>query len=178
MPFTRALSYFSKSFQPRQARKHNKLGVLERNNSIMIIFIKHLLMDAEYFSKRRGKLVSSQESLPMAMYLSDIMYGGRLCSSFQLVQGYAPRINNLPRIHITSELIETHKKQVVWRSPARYSSFSEYEDPRNRHTREVESWRRTIHLQAWREEWPRPLGASLYQEYEAWNDIYLYAQEP
>ena len=44
--FADALRYFSIQFEPRPARRHNKLGVVERKNEVVRVVLQRLLKDA------------------------------------------------------------------------------------------------------------------------------------
>lgn len=45
--------------------------------------------------------------------MSNIMYGSRTISSFELVHGYTPKIKDLPKIQISTGLLKAHKEQVA-----------------------------------------------------------------
>lgn len=48
--FFNALRYFGCAFQPRPARRNNKLGVVERKNSVLRITAQRIHHDAKFFA--------------------------------------------------------------------------------------------------------------------------------
>lgn len=114
--FTDALRYFSISFQPCLARWHNKLGIVERKNAVICGIVTKLLHDAEYYSEERGIDVLHTEVLSRAKYISNMLYGSRVVSNFEMVRGYTPRMQELPQQMITEELLPAHEELVAKRA--------------------------------------------------------------
>ena len=102
--FAEALRYFDITFQPRPARRHNKLGVVERKNSVVRTLIQRLLKDADYFDPSRDRKPEQEDILSRAVYLSNILYGSRSMSSFELAGGYTPALVSLPQAKVPSQL--------------------------------------------------------------------------
>lgn len=114
--FMSALRYFGVRFEPRPARRHNKLGIVERKNAVIRLVVQRLLKDAEYAKNAHQHIACKAEVLSRATYLSNVMYGGKTMSSFEIAKGYTPRLNNLPQRHVPEEIVQAHAEQVARRS--------------------------------------------------------------
>lgn len=95
-------------FKPRSARRHNKVGIVERKNGILKNIIHKL--DADLTTASIDTIVAC------ATFLSNLFSGSRLLSSFQLVRGYSPATLGLPNTQVTEELLDAHKEQVSTRA--------------------------------------------------------------
>lgn len=114
--FSKELRYFGIEFNPTPARRHNKLGVVERKNAVLRVLIQRLLLDSSHASSTRGVTVDHVEILSRATYLSNILLGGKLLSSFELARGFTPQIAGLPKTKLSEEIIESHREQVARRA--------------------------------------------------------------
>lgn len=95
-------------FQPRPARRHNKLGIVERKNSTIKAIVSKL--DDERSDAWTETLVSS------ASFQSNMFSGNKLLSSFELARGYWPSILGIPKTVATEELLKAHREQVAIRT--------------------------------------------------------------
>lgn len=116
-PFLNALRNFGTSFEPRPARRHNKLGVVDRKNAVVRLLVQRLMKDARYLAEQRGTSTNANEVLARATYLSNILYRGKTLSSFQLARGYTQRIS-FPKEQVSEELLKAHEEQVARRALA------------------------------------------------------------
>lgn len=114
--FAKQLHYFGIKFKPTPARRHNKLGVVERKNSVVRLLIQRLVKDGSYASASRAVSITPDELLSRATYLSNILYGSKLLSSFELARGYTPSISGLPASNLTEQLVEAHHEQAARRA--------------------------------------------------------------
>lgn len=114
--FTKDLNYYHIQFIPVPARRHNKIGVVERKNSVLRMLVQKLLKDAEYARKTRSVSVSVKEILSRGTFLSNILYGNKMLSSFELARGYTPALVGLPQSPLSSALIDSHHEQVARRA--------------------------------------------------------------
>ena len=96
------------TFKPRPARRHNKVGIVERKNGTLKEIIRRLDTD---ISTADAYLIAKR-----ATFLSKMFSGSRLLSSFELVRGYSPSVLGLPSSEITEELLQAHKQQVATRA--------------------------------------------------------------
>ena len=114
--FAEALRYFNIQFQPRPARRHNKLGVVERKKSVVRTIIQRLLKDADYFHPSRDRKPEQEDILSRAVYLSNILYGSQSMSSFELARGYTPALVSLPQAKVPSKLLLAYNEQIARRA--------------------------------------------------------------
>jgi len=111
--FSSSLRYFHIMFEARPARRHNKLGVVERKNAVVRLIVQRFSKDAEFFN---GCVVAKEELLSRATYLSNILYGSKMLSSFELVRGYTPQLAGLPQCQVSTDLMAAHEEQVARRA--------------------------------------------------------------
>ena len=116
--FSDALRYFDIKFEPLPALLHNKPGVVERNNVVVRVLIQRgqRLKDSAHFSRTRSEASGRDEILSRAVYLSNILYGIKTLSSFEMTRGYTPALVGLPQIKLSAELITAHTEQVARRA--------------------------------------------------------------
>lgn len=96
------------AYKPRPARRHNKLGSVERKNGTIKAIIRKLdsdLTDAD-----------AETIVARAVFLSNLFSGSRKLSSFQLVKGYTPSVLGIPSSRVTPELLQAHKEQTATRA--------------------------------------------------------------
>ena len=120
--FIKFLKYYKIRYESRPARRHTKIRVFESKNEVIRTISQRLLKDFEYFTINRSTHESWEENLPRATYLSNILYGGKRISSFEMVRGYTPSISRLPKCRVSTELIEAHHKQITRRAINKLSS--------------------------------------------------------
>ena len=67
--FSKELNYFNINFQPVPARRYNKVGVVERKNSVLRLFLQKILKDLEHAQNTRGQSMSDVEILSRGKFL-------------------------------------------------------------------------------------------------------------
>lgn len=82
--FTKDVNYFGVKFRPAPALRDKTLGALECKNSVIIILIHKLLHDAEYAKETQNVNLGLTKVLYIATYLSNMLYGENLLSSFEM----------------------------------------------------------------------------------------------
>jgi len=107
-PFRDLLDLHGVSFDARPARRHNKVGSVERKNSVIKLILQRLSMDCP------GLTVSSL--IARAVFLSNLFSGSRIASSFEQARGYTPGICSLPPSIVPPELIAAHREQIANRA--------------------------------------------------------------
>ena len=80
------------------------------------MFVQRVLIKAEHASNSRRVEVSKKEILSRATYLSDILYGNKKISSFEMVRGYTSSISGLPQSKLSEEVIASHKEKIARRA--------------------------------------------------------------
>lgn len=110
--FTKELNYFRVKFMPAPAWLHKKLDVVKQKNSVIRILTHNLLHDAQYAKETLDINVRLTEVLSRAAYLSSILYGGKLLSSFEMFRGYTLSFLDLPKTPLSAKLVKAHQAQV------------------------------------------------------------------
>lgn len=77
---------------------------------------QRLLRDAKYFAAVRNTDFTIVDIVARATYLSNILYGSKTLSSYELVRGYTPSICGLPQCPVKEELGVAHKEQQARRA--------------------------------------------------------------
>ena len=106
--FHKFLKQHNITYKPRPARRHNKLGSVERKNQTVKCIIRKL--DNEITNADTRTVVAR------AVFLSNMFSGSKILSSFQLAKGYTPSIIGIPQSHVTTELLQAHKEQAATRA--------------------------------------------------------------
>lgn len=104
------------TYEPRPARRHNKIGIVESNNKPVRLMVQRLLKSEAHRRSSRGLFRSDYEILSKATFLKNIMFGSKQLSSFELAHGYTPNICDLPKATISTDLINAHLEQVSRRA--------------------------------------------------------------
>lgn len=115
------LSVHDMQFQPRPARRHNKVGIVERKNGTLKTIIRRLDHDIS--------TADDDTILARATFLSNMFSGSRLLSSFELVRGYSPAVLGLPKTVVSQKLINAHKEQVATRALQRLLHSRSHDSP-------------------------------------------------
>lgn len=97
------------SVKPRPARRHNKVGIIERKNGTVKRIIEKLQMDDTILDDA-GTIISK------SMFLSNVFSGSSLLSAFQLTRGYSPSILGSPSKLINQQMLNAHKHQAAIRA--------------------------------------------------------------
>ena len=100
-------------FQPVPSRRHNKTGMVERKNRVIKDALEKLENDA-----RHAKLHINQR-MTMAQFTSNILYGGKLLSSFEMVRGYTPGIEGTKQKQVPRKIWEAFQQMQARRLLAR-----------------------------------------------------------
>lgn len=114
--FSKEIHYFSVKFKPVPARRHNKLGVVERKDAVVRILIDRLSNDSQHALASRRIQEPQHEILSRDTYLSNIHYGSKLLSSFELARGYTPLILGIPKSPISDECFIAYQEQTARRA--------------------------------------------------------------
>jgi len=83
-------------FVPLPARRHNKAGIVERKNRVVKDVLEKLDQD-----KGHGTF---KDKLVIAQFSSNILYGSKVMSSFEMVRGYTPSVNGSGNVPIPQEV--------------------------------------------------------------------------
>ena len=105
--FADSLRYFDIDFQPRTAPLHNKLGFVERENSVVRKLIQRLLVDASYFDGGQETHSEQEDILSRAV-------NPRLTSRKSQNEQLRARTELLPRSYWPSTIQGSF--QTRWRS--------------------------------------------------------------
>ena len=122
--FARLMERFSVTVEPRPARRHQKIGVVERKNAVVRTLVQRILHDVDFVNKAllgidpadQDKNELHSHILSRATYLSNVLYGSRTLSSFEMVRGYTPSISGLPQSRITEIMTCAHQEQTARRA--------------------------------------------------------------
>ena len=122
--FFKLMERFSVTVEPRPARRHQKIGVVERKHAVVrtlyqrilqdVAFMNKALLDVEPADQDKGELHA--HILSRATYINNNLYGSRTMSSFEMVRGYTPSISGLPQSPISEQMILSHQEQTAWRA--------------------------------------------------------------
>lgn len=93
---------------PHPAPRHNKVGFLEQKNGLIKTILRKISLDPSKCTLMN--LVSR------AIFLSNILSGNSILSSFQLVYVYQPAILGLSRSIYPENLLEAYKKLTTTRA--------------------------------------------------------------
>lgn len=113
--FKEALVYFKISLEERPARRHNKLGAVERKNAILWLFIQRLVLDSKHTqraSTSKSENISATRLIFRAAHPSNILYGSREVSRFELARGYTPSILELSQTPLSKQILKAHQEQA------------------------------------------------------------------
>jgi len=94
-------------FTPLPARRHNKAGSVERKNRV----VKDVLEKLDHDKKH----ASFQDKLVMAQFASNILYGNKMMSSFEMVRGYTPSVNGSGQKAIAPDVLRAHQEMTARR---------------------------------------------------------------
>ena len=106
--FKRLLKAHDILFEARPARRHNKVGSVERNNAVLRVILDRIAQDCDELT------VSSV--IARASFLSNLFSGSKLASSFEQARGYTPGICGLRGALVSPELIRAHEERVAQRA--------------------------------------------------------------
>jgi len=112
--FKEMLSEHGIQFDARPARRHNKLGSVERKNGVLRPIIQRVSMQSPD--------LDLHTIVARSNFLGNIFRGSRLVSSFEHVRGYAPSITGLPQSMVTEDMLREHKERVAGQALCRLLS--------------------------------------------------------
>lgn len=106
-------------------------------NTVHRLFCQRLKRDAKIYTKSDGpsKAITVLKMLSRATFLSSVLHGSKIMSSFELVKCYSPTLPGIPKTDLFDGLIKYHEEQTARRAlqkflhsvvPARLKKF----DPR------------------------------------------------
>lgn len=101
-------------FKPRPARRHNKLGIVERKNKTVKAILAKL--------NDENTAATPETLISRTAFLSNMFSGNKLLSSFELVRGYSPSVLGIPRTLVTNALLQAHREQIATRTIQRLMS--------------------------------------------------------
>ena len=96
--------------EPRPARRHNKMGRIERKHRTIKLILSRLAY--------ANPLASDIWLVKFATFLSNIMYGNRYASAFELARGYTPSVTGTRLIKVPQDVLEAHKTIIAQRALA------------------------------------------------------------
>ena len=126
-------TWFSKrdiKLSPIPARRHNKVGVVERKNRVVKDVLERLDSDPNYDG------YSFESRLSLTEFISNVMYGNQVASSFEMARGFTPGIGGLApqpipnTIRVAYEETQARRllKRIMKSRPAQKSSQNMYEE--------------------------------------------------
>jgi hypothetical protein len=86
------------AFREQGARRHNKTGVVERDNDVLKDFVKRLVLDI--LSQVAGSatiVFTVPEIVSQATYFKNMLVGNKMLSAFEQCRGYQPSLCGLHR---------------------------------------------------------------------------------
>ena len=113
-PFTKLLNQHSIRWEPRPARRHNQVGVVERKNQVL----KNIMLRLSLADPNMGL----NSLAARANFLSNVFAGSRIASSFEMARGYTPGISGLCHLKVSSELVQAQKARTARRALQRLLS--------------------------------------------------------
>ena len=121
--FSELMKRFSVTVEPRPARRHQKIGVVERKHAVVRTLAQRILKDVEFVENAvHGNAMDCDEPdlnahiLSRATFVSNVLYGSRKVSSFNLSRGYTPAIGGLPQTKVEEDLIRAYQEQTARRA--------------------------------------------------------------
>lgn len=114
--FKKALKTYDISFNRRPARRHQKMGSIESSNFVLRMITEKILADEDYQLKKFATKTPIEVILSKAVFVSNIMYGQKLVSPFELARGFTPSIACFPKSPVDETLVKAHREQVARRA--------------------------------------------------------------
>ena len=116
--FKRAIQRYSITVEPRAARRHQKIGKVERKNTVVRKVVQRIAKDVEFMKASFGTESVEHNKhaiLSRATFLSNLLYGSKRLSSFEISRGYMPSFSGLPSSKLATDMIKAHVEQVARR---------------------------------------------------------------
>lgn len=95
-------------FKPRPARRHNKIGIVERKNRTLKTILERFQADKSS--------ADDTTLLARSTFLSNCFAGSSTLSSFELSRGYTPSLIGHKKLYISEDLLTAHKQQAAVRA--------------------------------------------------------------
>ena len=114
--FKKALKTYDISFNRRPARRHQKMGSIESSNFVLRMITEKILADEDFQLKKFATKTPIEVILSKAVFVSNIMYGQKLASPFELARGFTPSIACFPKSPADETLVIAHREQVARRA--------------------------------------------------------------
>lgn len=106
--FKRMLNKNSIRWNPRPARRHSKVGIVERKNRVIKSIMERLVL--------ANPEISAEELVARASFLSNVFAGSRIASSFEMARGYTPSIAGLPQHPVSERIVQAHRARTARRA--------------------------------------------------------------
>ena len=94
--------------QPRPARRHNKLGRIERKHRTIKLILARLAL--QYPEESDTWLVK------FGVFLSNVFSGNQLASAFELARGYTPSLTGSRLLKVPPRILAAHRELVAQRA--------------------------------------------------------------
>lgn len=107
-PFRKALEARGIEFKPRPSRRHNKCGIVERNNGTIKRILERLVNAG--IDRKPALLIAK------ACVLSNCLYGTKVLRAFEIARGYATSIVGNLSENIPADILDAHKQQAEVRA--------------------------------------------------------------
>ena len=107
-PFLEMLSKHGVIPKPRPARRHNKMGRVERKHRTIKLILSRLVLD--------HPTASNWWLIKFGVFLSNVLGGDKLATSFEQVRGYTPGLFATPMMKTPTDVLEAHKNLVAHRA--------------------------------------------------------------
>ena len=94
--------------QPRPARRHNKMGRVERKHQTIKLILSRLSLSYPQSSDRW--------LVKFAIFLCNVLVGNKIASSFELARGYTPALYGTSMLKVPEDILEAHKNLIAHRT--------------------------------------------------------------
>lgn len=101
---------------PRPSRSSHKCGQVERNNGIFKLVVGKL--------QRADPKATPSNIIARASFVTNLLRGSRIMSSFQLARGYSPSVHGIPRRIMPQSLLDAHIEREATRALERVRKFN------------------------------------------------------
>jgi hypothetical protein len=111
------------AFREQGARRHNKMGVVERGNGVLKDFVKRLVLDIQSQVAGSATIVFTvPQIVSQATYFKNMLVGNKVLSAFEQCRGYQPSLCDLNICFVTPERVAAHDEMVARRALSRACS--------------------------------------------------------
>ena len=106
--FLEMLSRYGIGQQPRPARRHNKMGRVERKHQTIKLILSRIALAIPNATDRW--------IIKFGLFISKILAGNKLASSFELARGYTPSLVGTQMLKVPQQVLEAHKDLIAQRT--------------------------------------------------------------